>query len=420
MSGTAGSFTASTGTVNFNAAGAQSIAPFAYTFNNVTLSGSNAKTTTNASINGILSMEGTATTTGTVPTYGADATLQYKGSAAQTTGTEFPATFGGTGGVIINNANGVILAASKTTTYGLTLTSGNITTNAYILTIGSAGSVSRTDGHIIGNLQKYVAIGATSRTFEVGTADAYNPVTVAFGSVATAGNLTAKVTAGQHPNIGTSTINSSKDVNEYWSLTNSGVVFDNYSVTFNFSPGDILGEANTSLFIVGNYNGSGWTDPYPTVGTKEATSTQAIGLTYFGEFAIGEVAIIIIPITIDISVPSSISFGNFNIGNNSINGTLTVNVSPSNTKWYITASDLNSSTAGRMTLWDGLSYNTSVKLTAMNVSGNDGDVNNLSIGGNISRETGNYSGNVTFKQEVTWYDDPGTYQIVVTFTAWTE
>ena len=94
----AGTFTASTGTVNFYAAGAQSIAPFAYTFNNVTLSGSGAKTTTNATINGILSMEGTATTTGTVATYGGSATLQYKGSAAQTTGTEFPATWSGSGG----------------------------------------------------------------------------------------------------------------------------------------------------------------------------------------------------------------------------------------------------------------------------------------------------------------------------------
>ncbi len=62
MSGAAGTFTANTGTVNFNG-GAQSIAPFAYTFNNVTLSGSGAKTLTNATINGNLSLSGTATAT---------------------------------------------------------------------------------------------------------------------------------------------------------------------------------------------------------------------------------------------------------------------------------------------------------------------------------------------------------------------
>ena len=108
MSGTAGTFTASTGTVNFNAAIAQAISPFAYTFNNVQLSGSGAKTTTNATINGILSMEGTATTTGT-PTYGAAATLQYKGSGAQTTGTELQATVPN---LTINIAGGVTLNSS--------------------------------------------------------------------------------------------------------------------------------------------------------------------------------------------------------------------------------------------------------------------------------------------------------------------
>ncbi len=56
-------------------------------------------------------MEGTATATGSTPTYGASATLQYKGSAAQTTGSELPATFNGYNGVIINNTSGVTLSA---------------------------------------------------------------------------------------------------------------------------------------------------------------------------------------------------------------------------------------------------------------------------------------------------------------------
>jgi hypothetical protein len=131
-------------------------------------------------------------------------------------------------------------------------------------------------------------VGATSRTFEVGTASAYNPATIVFGSVTTAGNLIVKATSGQHSNIGTSLISSSKNVNEYWSLTNSGVVFNNYSATFTFVAGDILGGGNPSNFIVGKYS-SGWT--YPTVGTKTATSTQATGITSFGDFCIGELRI---------------------------------------------------------------------------------------------------------------------------------
>jgi hypothetical protein len=126
--------------VNYNAAGAQTVA--GVTYNNLTLSGSGAKTTTGATVNGILSMEGTATTTGTIPTYGGAATLQYQGSAAQTTGTEFPATWTGTGGVIINNASGVTLNASKTINTALALTLGDLSTGANTLTMGQNATTS--------------------------------------------------------------------------------------------------------------------------------------------------------------------------------------------------------------------------------------------------------------------------------------
>ncbi len=118
-----GSIATATGcTVNYNGA-AQTI--FAATYANLTLSGSGAKTTTGATVNGVLAMEGTATTTGTVATYGASATLKYNGGAAQTTGTEFPATWGGSGGVIIaNTAGAVTLGAAKTISASLTINSG--------------------------------------------------------------------------------------------------------------------------------------------------------------------------------------------------------------------------------------------------------------------------------------------------------
>jgi hypothetical protein len=92
--------------VNYTASGTQTVNPT--TYSNLTLSGSSLKTTTGITVNGILSMEGTATASA-VPTYGGSATLQYKGSAAQTTGPEFPAIWAGTGGVKIENASGVTL-----------------------------------------------------------------------------------------------------------------------------------------------------------------------------------------------------------------------------------------------------------------------------------------------------------------------
>jgi hypothetical protein len=107
---TGGTFTPGNSTVNYYASAPQTIASL--TYNNLTLSGSSAKTTTSITVNGLLSMEGTATASA-VPTYGSSATLQYKGSGAQTSGPEFPASWAGSGGVLIENASGVTLNAAK-------------------------------------------------------------------------------------------------------------------------------------------------------------------------------------------------------------------------------------------------------------------------------------------------------------------
>jgi len=78
-------------------------------------------------------------------------------------------------------------------------------------------------------------------------------VIVAFASVTTAGNLTVRVWAAEHPHIGDSTINPNQDVNDYWSLTGSdGIVFTTYSATFNYAAGDVDGGATPANFIVGN------------------------------------------------------------------------------------------------------------------------------------------------------------------------
>jgi len=118
FSGTGGAFTANAGTVDWNAAGTQTIA--VVTYNNLTLSGTSLKTFATApTVNGILSLEGAASVTVTtgVVNYGANATLQYnKPGASPYTATlkEWPATFSGTGGIIIAGTGTITLAASKT------------------------------------------------------------------------------------------------------------------------------------------------------------------------------------------------------------------------------------------------------------------------------------------------------------------
>ena len=212
-------------------------------------------------------------------------TFTFNGTSGQTIGGTNSTTFNS---LTINNSNGVSLnSVDATVGATLTFTSGNVVTGAAnTLIIPSGGSVARTSGHVVGKLKKNIATGASSKTFEIGDASNYTPVSVSFVSVTTAGDLTASTTTGDHPNIGSSNVIPSKSVNRYWTMTNSGIVLVSYSATFNFVGGDLDGGVNTSAVIVGKYTSGTWS--YPMIGTKTATSTQAIGLTTFSDFQIGE------------------------------------------------------------------------------------------------------------------------------------
>jgi hypothetical protein len=253
-------------------------------YGNLTVSaGASARTVTLAS-SGTIGVFTTFAPSPTNNTYTiTGSTVAFNGTLAQT----LP-SFSPYNNLTVNNAAGVTLTANTTVNGTTTFTSGNTTTGANALYIPSTGTVSRTSGHVVGNLKKFAATGATSRTFEVGDATGYAPVTVAFGSVGTAGDLTASETAGDHASIASATINAAKTVNQTWTLTNSGIAFNNYGATFTFIAGDIDAGASTSAFIAGRFAAAAWT--YPTVGTKTSTSTQTTGLTSFGDFQLGEFA----------------------------------------------------------------------------------------------------------------------------------
>lgn len=185
MSGTAGTFTAGTGTVKFNAAGAQTVG--AYTFNNLTLSGSGAKTTTGVTVNGILLIEGTATLSAIV-TYGTSATLKYDTTTARTANatTEWPATFNATGGVIIANTGPISLdsfARTFNASVPLTINSGaTLVTNGFALNFGgnfinNSGTLTAGGSNIVitntaatQSIAGFTTTGTVSMTKTAGTA----------------------------------------------------------------------------------------------------------------------------------------------------------------------------------------------------------------------------------------------------------
>jgi|GEM_PF-992128 len=231
MSGTTGTFTCSTSTVNFNGA-AQAIAPFAYTFNNVTLSGSGAKTLTNATIGGnlVLTSGSTVTVTtaaalavggsltvgdGTTLTAGAFA-LTVTGTTTVGSGVGSTATLttnSATGtktftGAVTINSNGVLSeTAAATLSFGSDVTINGTLTESGAATVGIAGNLMN-NGTYTASTGVHTFSGA-AKTFSGSSTNSIPRVTVS-GSYTNNGTLTigtALAGAGSLANASTCTLN---------------------------------------------------------------------------------------------------------------------------------------------------------------------------------------------------------------------
>lgn len=209
-------------------------------------------------------------------------------------------TFNGTTGQSLNGSTTFdlltidklsgVLSLSNTITVNTTLSldNGVVSTGANKVSLASGATVTRTSGHVHGNMEKSFPAGVNAFQFAIGDASSYTPVDLAAFNVTTPGTITAATTSGDHPNLPASTIAPARSVNRFWTLTKDpGLAFISYDPTFTFLPGDVDGGASTALFDIERYDGS-WTPL--TTGTRTATSTQATGVTSFSDFAIGEPA----------------------------------------------------------------------------------------------------------------------------------
>ncbi len=378
--------------VNYCYAGPQTILATGY--NNLTLSGSGVKTLSGVTVNGILSMEGTATAGGTTPVYNPLSTLQYKGSAAQVSGIEFPATFSGSGGIIIDNGAGLTLNSNRTISSKLTFINGRINTGVNTLSLTSPATVTGagTGRYVNGNLLKGIAAGTVTKTFETGDASVYAPVNLSFtGIINVEGSITARTTPGDHPAIASSTFNAGVTVNRYWTLTNTGVSgFISCDVTFNFVPSDIDPGADFHYFYTGNYNPAAWI--YPPVGLLTSTSTQAKGITSFGDFQTGE---------LPVSSFRSCQSGNWDQISSweAFNGTIwtPATATPSSTAGYITIrsphiiTNTSAVTADQVIIDPGGRLNINSGMII-----NDGPAIDFSVNGTLDCSSGNLSGTGSF------------------------
>lgn len=186
-----------------------------------------------------------------------------------------------------NSSNGATLDSNLTVNGTLTLTNGIITVPNDTLFISSTGTVVRTNGYINGNLRKYFAPASDSLTFEIGTASAYLPVTVSFGTISTGGNLTIQMVSSDHFDINNSSVYPDSNVNRYWVLNNNGIAFDTYNITVNWLSSDVdAGVTDFASFIMAVRSNSGvWDELAP--GTVTSTSMRGMNGTSFGSFTVG-------------------------------------------------------------------------------------------------------------------------------------
>ena len=154
------------GTVIYNG-GSQTMLKSSYTngvqinsYNNLSLTGTLAKKlSANTTVNGTLSIQGTASLSLNyfTLTYGNSAILEYAGNSAQTTSlTEWPSSSGLPPNVNVNNSLGLSINADKAVNGNLTLTTGALSIGANTLTINGAVSGS---GTLIGGSLSNITFG---------------------------------------------------------------------------------------------------------------------------------------------------------------------------------------------------------------------------------------------------------------------
>ena len=174
------------------------------------------------------------------------------------------------------------LAGGDLTVTGTTaLTNGRVVTGANTQIVGPAGVVTRTTGLVDGNFRKtYTAAG--SKSFEVGTANGFSPVTVNATAGTFPSDFTVKATQGPQPSV-----NPTTSIQRYWTLTEGGDI--TADLTFNYlDPTDIMGnEANYKVIRV--IGGTPVAFPASVVNAAANTATLT-GVSVFSDWTVGEIA----------------------------------------------------------------------------------------------------------------------------------
>ncbi len=269
-------------TIAYIGNGAQT-AKNSFSYYNLTLGGSNVKTTSGITVNGTLSMQGAASVS-VQPTYAAGAVIEYAGSSAQTTSIEFPSSFPN---LKINNAAGVALNEAKTVSGTLTMSNGKLSLGNNDLTV--TGTVSGADAtkyfvtNGTGKLKQ--SVGTSARSFHIGrSASFYNPVTLQLAS----GTDDFSINTTQSSQY---TINSVEStVKNSWTISRLTSTGGNVNVTLQWNNPTQAGSTFSLLsqVVIAKNSGSGWSATNVTPVDLGSGNYSAIAsFSTFSDFIVG-------------------------------------------------------------------------------------------------------------------------------------
>jgi hypothetical protein len=97
--------------------------------------------------------------------------------------------------------------------------------------------------------------------------------------------LTSRSVGAEHPQIATSPLNLTDNVNRYWQFYNDGVLYTTHATTFRWDAADQDQAGNELGFATARYDGAAWDTTASSNHT--ATSLRSDGNTIFAEYAVG-------------------------------------------------------------------------------------------------------------------------------------
>jgi hypothetical protein len=266
----------------------------AFRFNNLSVTGTAPTLAATDTVTGALNVGGSTTLNLGANNLVVNGNATNAGSITGTgqvvlAGGSSPHALGGTGTYVrltLNDAQGAVASDDVTVSGQLTLTSGVFSSTADTVIIGASGSVSRTTGHVNGYLRKTVPTGTDVPVyFELGDATRFAPDSVVFSSVSQGGTLTSRSVGAEHPQIATSPLNLTDNVNRYWQFYNDGVLYSTHATTFRWDAADQDQAGNELGFATARYDGAAWDTTASSNHT--ATSLRSDGNTIFAEYAVG-------------------------------------------------------------------------------------------------------------------------------------